>query len=451
MTKNRLACLIATVVGGLLAASPALASPRIFPTGVTIYDPSRAWNSFISFTALDGATHLIDMNGNEVHRWPFPGLPGSVIDPALAGGALGHVLLDTESNHDPRGGIFTVKTVCELDWNNRILWQWGKQAPGGSALQNHDWARLPNGNTLLLVARPRVIKELGTTEVGDQGIEEISPAGKIVWSWFAGDHLAEFGFPPEGIAYLRNRISHNPEEPYGYLEINDLQRVGPNRWFDAGDQRFNPDNLIIDSRKGNVVLIISRQTGHVVWRLGPDFPGSAFVQDRRIAQTTLPRPVDQLSGQHNAHIIAKGLPGAGDFLIFDDQGGAGFPPVALGIYAGSRVLEINPQTRQIVWQYTGADSGRPVWSFFSSFVSNAQRLPNGNTLIDEGMTGRVFQITPDGTIVWEYVNPYPGVSRQNGKRYADYMVYRAQSVPYGWIPAGTPHQEKPVDPGEQGR
>jgi len=55
--------------------------------------------------------------------------------------------------------------------------------------------------------------------------------------------------------------------------------------------------------------------------------------------------------------------------------------------------------------YTGEDSGRPVWSFFSAFVSSAQRLPNGSTLIDEGMDGRFFQITPDGDIVWEYIPP----------------------------------------------
>lgn len=430
------------------AATTALANPSVFPTGTTIYDPARAHNSFISFSA-DGATHLIDMNGNEVHRWPYPGLPGAVIDPALVKGEKGRVLLQTSRNDDPRGGIFTNRTVAELDWNNRIVWEWGTQAPGGSARQNHDWARLPNGNTLLLVTRSHIIKELGTKEVGDQGIYEVSPNGNIVWSWFAGDHIKEFGFSPAGLEYLRNRIARNPVEPYGYLEINTLQRVGENKWFDSGDKRFAPDNLIINSRKGNVILIISRETGQVVWRLGPDYPGSEFVQDRRIGEKTLPRPVDQLSGEHNPHIIPKGLPGAGNMLIFDNQGGAGFPHAALGIYAGSRILEINPQTKEIVWQYTGESSGRPPASFFSSFISNSQRLPNGNTLITEGINGRLFQVTPDGDIVWEYVNPYPDVSTRNGKRFVNHSVYRAQAVSYDWIPAGTPRQEKAVDPGER--
>lgn len=430
--------LASLVMGG--AGNP----PWVYPTGVTVYDPARAYNSFISFSGADGNTHLIDMDGNEVHRWPHEGLPGDVIDPRLVGGARGHVLLQLSRNDDPRGGIFTNKTVGELDWAGQLVWTWGGEAPGGSARQNHDWARLPDGNTLLLVASPHAVKEIGPKEIGDQAIYEVAPDGRLLWSWVAGDHLQDFGFSKEGLAYLRERVKRNPPDPYGYLEINDMQVLGPNRWFDAGDARFAPENIMIDARKGNVVLIVERKTGKVVWRLGPYFPGSEFSPDQRIGNKTVPRAVDQISGQHNAHLIAKGLPGAGNLLLFDDQGGAGFPPAPLGIYAGSRVLEIDPEKKNIVWQYTGENSGRPVWSFFSSFVSNAQRLPNGNTLIDEGMNGRFFQITSTGDIVWEYVSPYLSHSEVNGKPFTGSLVYRAQAVPYDWVPEGTPHAEIPV-------
>jgi Arylsulfotransferase (ASST) len=428
----------------LLMVTVATSSPRIYPTGVTIYDPARAYNSYIAFSSLDGNTHLIDMDGNEVHRWAYTGNPGEVINPDLVGGQRGHVLLQLQKIDDSRGGIFTNRTVGELDWNGSKVWEWGTEAPGGAARQNHDWARLKNGNTLLLVAIPRAVPGLGPKVIGDQAIYEVTPAGKIVWKWIAGDHLREFGFPPAGMAYLRERVKRNPPEPYGYLEINDMQVLGQNHWHNSGDVRFDPDNIMIDSRKGNVVLIISKQTGHVVWRLGPVFPGSEFSPDQRIGDTKVPRPVDQISGQHNAHLIAQGLPGAGNLLLYDDEGGAGFPPAALGIYAGSRILEIDPVKKEIVWQYNGESSGRPTWSFFTSFVSNAARLPNGNTLIDEGMNGRIFQITPDGTIVWEYVTPYLGHSMVNGRPFESSLTYRAQAVPYDWVPAGTPHAEVPV-------
>ena len=108
------------------------------------------------------------------------------------------------------------------------------------------------------------------------------------------------------------------------------------------------------------------------------------------------------------------------------------------------MLEVNPITREIVWQYTADDSGDPVWTFFTSFVGNVQRLPNGNTLINEGMNGRIFQVTPEGEIVWEYVNPYtgsvvnpyPGHTTVPGRTLRDPTVYRAQAVPFEWLPEG---------------
>ena len=435
---------LAAVASFAIGATAYAGEPTVYPTGTTIYDPARAYNSFICFSAPDGHTYVIDMDGNVVHSWKQHGNPSEILDPKLVGGARGHVMVQSSELDDPRGGIFKDKTVSELDWEGKAVWTWGDQAPGGAARQNHDWARLANGDTLLLVAVPRAVPGLGPKIIGDQAIYEVTPAGKIVWKWVAGDHLSEFGFPPEGMAYLRERVKRNPPEPFGYLEINDMQVLGPNKWFDAGDTRFDPDNIMIDARKGNVVLILSKKTGHVVWRLGPVFPGSQYSPDQRIENQKVPRPVDQISGQHNAHLIAKGLPGAGDLLLYDDEGGAGFPPAALGIYAGSRILQIDPEKKEIVWQYTGENSGRPTWTFFTSFVSNAQRLPNGNTLIDEGMDGRLFQITPTGDIVWEYVMPYMGHSMLLGKPFETSLTYRAQAVPYGWVPEGTPHQEKPV-------
>ena len=242
-------------------------------------------------------------------------------------------------------------------------------------------------------------------DVNDQVIYEITPAGEVVWQWVVSEHLDEFGFSPEGLALIRAGFSTSGGQA-GFLTVNKMTVLGPNRWFDACDARFHPDNLIIDAREGNVVAIIEKRTGTIVWRLGPYYPDSGVSPGQRIHQARLPRPVDQLSGQHDAHLIAEGLPGAGDVLVFDNQGAAGFPPAALGHFVGSRVLQIDPIRHEIVWQYTGADSQRDVWTFHSSFISSARRLPNGNTLICEGMTGRLFQVTPAGNIVWEYVNPY---------------------------------------------
>lgn len=427
-------------------------------SGVTYLDPDRAHPSFVLYTAPDGVTRLIDLNGEVRNEWPFAGVPARVLDPAINGGRLGDIGVQLSDAPDSRGGIYANRTVGQVSWTGETLWEWGAQAPGGAARQNHDWELLPNGNFLFLVTIPRVVPGLGDEPVGDQGLYEVTPAGDIVWEWLAGDHLSEFGFSPEGLAFLRAAAVRDPGNPWGYLEINSAKSIGPNKWHREDPRSvFGPDNILIGARKANVILLIDKRSGAITWRLGPYFDAVPGSEHRRINTHHVPRPLDQISGQHNPHIIADGLPGAGNVLIFDNQGGAGYPPAPLGIYAGSRVLEVNPVTRDIVWQYTAEDSGQPTWTFFSSFVSNAQRLPNGNTLITEGMQGRLFQVTPDGQIVWEYFTPstglgvagepevktlrVPGVDRLSETR----MIYRSQAVPFDWVPAGTPHSQKPID------
>jgi hypothetical protein len=58
-------------------------------------------------------------------------------------------------------------------------------------------------------------------------------------------------------------------------------------------------------------------------------------------------------------------------------------------------------SNQIVWMY-GSRSGQ---NFFSHIGSGAQRLPNGNTLICADTEGHIFEVTADGDLVWEYINP----------------------------------------------
>jgi hypothetical protein len=95
------------------------------------------------------------------------------------------------------------------------------------------------------------------------------------------------------------------------------------------------------------------------------------------------------------------------------------------------VLEIDPATKGIMWKYQETR----VSDFFSPRISNAQRLPNGNTFINEGWFGRFFEVTPDGTVVWEYVNPYFGARQklvvnavQRAYRYTADEIARARTV-----------------------
>jgi hypothetical protein len=125
--------------------------------------------------------------------------------------------------------------------------------------------------------------------------------------------------------------------------------LGPNRWYDAGDARFHPANLIWDAREANIIAIVDKQTGKIVWKLGPRYDGNEA--ERRLGW---------IIGQHHAHLIPQGLPGAGNLLVFDNGGWAGYgapnPGAPNGLKSAqrdySRVLEIDPTTLEIRWQYT---------------------------------------------------------------------------------------------------
>ncbi|MGZ5818810.1 MAG: aryl-sulfate sulfotransferase, partial [Burkholderiaceae bacterium] len=335
-----------------------------------------------------------------------------------------------------RVGDQVSKTVGELDWNGKVVWRFGDKAPGGLALQHHDWARLPNGNRIILSNLAHSVDGFKQPRVLDDVVYEVDGAGEIVWKWVASDHLEEFGFTQAQLKLVREADTAD------YLHINNLKVIGPNRWFDAGDKRFDPDNLIFCSRNANFTAIIDKKSGRIVWTLGPNYPAIARGRNAR----KVPRPVDQISGQHDAQIIPAGLPGAGNLLVFDNQGEGGYPPVEMQVTGGSRVLEIDPIKKEIVWQYSGEDSGGPGWSFRSTHISAARRLPNGNTFIDEGQSGRLFQVTRDGEIVWEYVNAYPRYGKDpiSGKPSVNHQLYRAQPVPFSWAPPGTPHADLPV-------
>jgi hypothetical protein len=430
--------LVFTAAALLSIAGSAMAVPTDTPTGVTIFDHERAYPCGVLFST-DENTYLIDKEGHLIRQWPEQGFPAKMLDPKLVGGQKGVIGVQLSAIEVTNGAaatglvpgmpsVFRNKTVGLVDWDNKPLWTWGSSAPGGAARQHHDWTRLANGNMLFLTNASRTIPGFGDRSMLDDVIREVSPKGQVVWSWSAADHLNEFGFTAAELALIKKKAAVD------FLHTNDMRVIGTNRWEKAGDTRFAPDNILISSRDANFTAIIDRKTGDIVWRIGPDYPA----QDAHASPYALPKPIDQISGQHDAYMIPEGLPGAGDILMLDNQGEAGYPAVELPVSGGSRVIEINPSTKQIVWQYSAAYSGAPDWKFFTPFMGGAERLPNGNTLIDEAINGRFFEVTSQGEIVWEYVSPYKGAAPTRpvpGRpKPASNLVYRAQAVPLSWVP-----------------
>ncbi len=121
----------------------------------------------------------------------------------------------------------------------------------------------------------------------------------------------------------------------------------------------------------------------------------------------------RLFNQHNAHWIPSGLPGEGHILVFNNGSGRpggdsssvdeiALPVDSQGQYTRNRRGPYGPI--QAVWSYSAPKKS----DFYSFFISGAQRLPNGNTLICSGANGTVFEVRPGKEVVWKYTNPVMG-------------------------------------------
>jgi hypothetical protein len=165
-----------------------------------------------------------------------------------------------------------------------------------------------------------------------------------------------------------------------------------------------------------------------------------------------------------AHMIPMYMPGEGNILLFDNGGAAGYGALIRGLEDEdgkklgswpnkfrrfSRVLEINPLTKQVEWEYTQPNPTKDLNNdgfcrgnerlFYSSVMSGCQRLPNGNTLIAEADVGRIFEVTKCGEVVWEYLlgwaNPQkPPAGAPIFAALGQSACYRAYRVPYWWVP-----------------
>ena len=437
----------ACVVAVLMYTLAPIRAQSVYPTGTTIYEPARAWNGYTVLSPLQTqAVLVIDMNGNVVKRWE--GLNNSAGGPArvLPGG----ILISASGARPPNQESLE---LVQQDFDGKVIWQFshneqiktGEGSTIWSARQHHDWQResLPAGyyspesapvvegtSTLILTHTNRMQPKVADVMLEDDRLVEVSWKGELLWEWVASDHIDELGFAPDARKAIKAAQSFNKARgSFDWLHINSAHFVGPNRWFDQGDMRFAPNNVIISSREASLLAIVGRD-GKIVWRLGPDFSESKEL-----------RSIRQIIGQHHAHIIPKGLPGAGNLLVFDNGGSSGYgfaspiAPDGVGAFARStsRVVEINPVTLELVWSYTNP-------RFFSTNISSAQRLPNGNTLITAGAGGRMFEVTTQGAIVWEYMYPlFSGANASNA-------VYRAYRIPYGWIPQITRPTERAVAP-----
>ena len=298
-----------------------------------------------------GDVHLLNLDGEEVHHWQLPDPPG-LYGYLLPNGNLfyGGKLRDAEWDRFQSWKRFKGGVMMEVDWAGNVIWEHRDKD------HHHDARRTSSGGAIYLTVElmDRALSEKvkgGNPITGENGmwadvIVEVDSTGKRVWEWHAAEHLD-----------LERDI----------ITFNDSR----DEWSHGNTVVPLDDNRVMFSfRNISTVGIIDKSTGEIIWRLGGEI----------------------LAQQHDPSLLANG-----NVLVYDNGSHSAHHALPF-----SRVVEVDPKTNRIVWEY--ADN--PAYNFFSPYISGARRLPNGNTLITEGMFGRMFQVTPEGDVVWEYINPH---------------------------------------------
>ncbi len=345
-------------------------------SGVTVNEPGAFQGyTFVTTMFSDGFyPALLDMQGNIVHRWKigytevFPDPPHiefSVddLDTVVHGAELfpdGSVLLNWSGY-----GLAKLDRCAKVEW-------------AIPRITHHAVETLPNGEILTLSRTFAGEKEFrpGMT-MPDRGyiwrdeIMRISADGKILEELPVWDLFYDNGREAQLTRIMtQSTLWQNVVDP---LHTNDIEVLKEEMapafpMFTAGD-------VILSFRGLNMVMVIDSTLRKVKWvQHGP------FIR------------------QHDPDFMPNG-----HILIFDNRDGG------LGrVWGYSRILELDPATGQVVWQYQGTDEA----PFYTRSRGRSALLPNGNVLVSEFNRGRVFEVarTDNNKIVWDWVNtPEPGL------------------------------------------
>ena len=279
--------------------------------------------------------------------------------------------------------IYEGLLMVKLDKDSNLVWI---SEVGGT---HHHMQVLENGNIYVLVKKGRIIPRVNKNKkVFEDYIVVLNSKGKIIKEY----SLLE-SFENSSYGYLLNNMRREGE----LFHTNTLQI------FDGDLSHLSPlykkGNVLISVLYLNTIAIVDLETNQVMWAL----KGSEN---------------DLWIGMHEPVLLNNG-----DILIFDNNW------AAEGVVSESKVIEFNPITKKIVWLYKG-DEEHP---FYSRTLGTNQRLPNGNTLITESESGRAFEVTTEGQIVWEYVNP--NRTGENNELVATlFHMHRIDNDSLKWLP-----------------
>jgi hypothetical protein len=431
------------------------------PTETRYWDAANAYNGYTLFGSA-GSTYLIDMEGHVINTWKIGTNPrftdnGTLLD------AVG-------------GNPSNQNSWKELDWKGNTVWQYTESRSG--YYPHHDFVKIfnpkLNDSTFMYIAN-RDITSAQCLEAGCDpannytgaqmdAVVEVDRSGNVIWEWWFFNHVVQDILPAKSTYGV---VKDNP----GKIDLNIRGNAVKSDWLHCNSMDYNQDldlvvinsvhgefyvvdhgNTFIPGKPDSSITLAASSKGDFLYRFGDpakyDQGDPPSVLDNWEKATAGHK---QMGGAHNIQWIKPGLPGAGNFLVFNN--GQNLVELTLQSY----IFEINPYlnssgtntgkfvnpptagynivnspdrnlmkekknvSKQIVWKYSSKNNT----SFFSTIGSGTQRLPNGNTFVCSMNDGHFFEVSPaDTAIVWEYINP---VTRDGKKKIKadNYPTYNA--------------------------
>ncbi len=336
-------------------------TPAPSRSSVVVHDRDQAWPGLNFYTSGHAAEAvLMDMDGTVLHRWsrPFldvwPDYPGAEGKQDTGFWRRAHLFAN--------GDILVIHEglgLLKLDRDSNVIWAHPYRA-------HHDLEVFADGQILVLTREAHMVP----------GVRRDKPVleDKVT-------RLAEDGTEMETVSLLECYENAGPEESWRTASkrfwakererriaspATDIFHTNSLRILDGGLEAINPalraGRILVSFCHLDRIAVVDLEERRVVWSQG----GYAL--------------------QHDPRVVSDGI------LVFDNH----WKP-----RTASRVVVTSPADNGVVWQYGGPDAG-----FFSSTCGAAHELPNRNILITETDGGRAFEVTRDGTIVWEFYNPH---------------------------------------------
>lgn len=345
-------------------------------TGVTVHDRERAQQGLNFYTSghFPGAV-LMDMEGNVLHMWErhFSDIWPKRRDARGAENAKYWRYAHLFENGDVLA-IFEGFGMVKLDKDSNVLWS-------SYHHQHHDLKVTEDGRIFTLTREAVIHPQINPDEpILEDYFTVFDADGNFLSSMSIVDALGESQFlhQLEGMN-ARGDIFHT-----NAIEILDGSLADDIPAFRAG-------SLLLSARTISMLMVLDPENRLITWTSkGP------WVK------------------QHDPSVLENGR-----IILFDNNGNDG----------RSRVIEFDPVTNDIIWQYRGATPD----DFYSQMCGAVTRLRNGNTLATESDGGRAIEIAPDGTVVWEYLNPERAGDEVQFVATLFEMMRMPEDFPMGWV------------------